>query len=143
MKKIITALLLLAASQIVVAGTFNYKSTGNVLKTSDLGGKLSDLVTDKFTEKYPYNKWTIYVQTSTGNSNSDGSALYFVSVGVGPTNLNGIQPANRTWENISRDAKTVNVSVRDKKPYIVEVVRAQVLRMMDECEKSPNCDIDK
>lgn len=143
MKKIITTLLLLAVSQIAAAGTFHYKATGSYLRTSDLDGKLSDLVTNKFTEKYPSKKWTIYVQTSTANANSDGSALYFVSVGVGPRGLNGLQPADRTWEHISSDPKTVNASVKDKKPYIVELVRERVLSMMDECEKSPNCDIDK
>lgn len=143
MKKIITALLLLAASQVAVAGTFNFKGTSETLTNADLDGKLGDLVTDKFIEKYPSKKWTIYVQTSTGNSNSNGSTLYFVSVGVAPKNLNGLQPAEKSWSRITHNNIVVNASLKDKKPLLVKEVRLALQDMMDTCEKSPSCDIDK
>lgn len=143
MKKIITALLLLAASQIAVAGTFIFGATGDQLTNADLDGKLGDLVTEKFTKKYPSNKWKIYIQSSTVNANSDYSALFYVSVGVAPKGLNGTQPARYIWERIELKPNVINATLKNKKSLLVEQVRIVLQEMMDECEKSPNCDIDK
>ena len=70
MKKLLVAAALVAASQAAMGGEFCNDSRGS-LNNKDLDGKLNDLVSDKFTERYPHKSWWIHIYTTTGNAGSD------------------------------------------------------------------------
>lgn len=141
MKKLLVAAALVAASQAAMGGEFYYISRGS-LNVADLDGKINDLVSDKFTKRYSHKSWGIYIYADTANAGNDGSALAFASVGVAKKGLAGLQPASRAFSYLVRDPAIKNATLVQKKPLLIEQVRGALRALMDECEKSPNCDID-
>ncbi|MFN4327623.1 MAG: hypothetical protein ACK4FF_02000 [Limnobacter sp.] len=141
MKKLLVAAALVAASQAAMGGEFYYTPRGS-LNVADLDGKINDLVSDKFTKRYPHKSWGIYIYTSTANAGTDGSALAFASVGVAKRGLAGLQPASRQFDSLGNHPAIINATLVQKKPYLIEHVRYALRDLMDKCETSPNCDID-
>jgi len=143
MKKIFIASSLIVASKIACAGTFYVDVVGGGIKPQQVVNEISDVVSDKFTTKYPDTKWAIHIYMTTGNAGSDGTALVFAFAGVAPRNASGIMPANRVWTSMSRYPKAVNMSLVQKHPLMLAEMRQAVQNMMNDCQKSPNCDIDQ
>jgi hypothetical protein len=139
MKKLWVALILTLASQIATAGKFNWNIEGGGFKGSDLNGRIEDLVSSKFTNRYPNDNWTIYIFASTA---SGSPAINFASVGVARKGKQGMMPANRIFNSYAFNSSFDNASLREKKPWLIDGIRNALTAMMDECEKTPNCNID-
>lgn len=103
-------------------------------------GLLDDLVTDKFTSRYPHTKWRIFVE-SHPYSFGDGAGAAHASVGVtsAGTGKQIILPGKTLGHLLTRE----NVKSAYAKQQIErDVIRAAVEALMAQCDDSKNCDVD-
>lgn len=107
---------------------------------------VTNVVTNKFTAKFPATKYKIVVIYDF-QTYSDGGGVGFAAAGVAP-HLKG-QYSNRslvpTWRYnaTTRIDNTRKLSPYDKTNEKIELIQRAVQNLMEECERSPNCDILK
>ena len=107
---------------------------------SDCSTKVADLVTDKFTQRFPKSHFKIAV-VAEFQRYSDGGGVGYAVAGVSP-----VLKDNTTQFPISRFASTVRIKDRKMSPYDVtketeELLRSAVEQLMAACDSSPSCDV--
>lgn len=106
---------------------------------------ISDLVSDRFTSKYPPSHWTIVVIGQFAPY-SNGGGVGFAVAGVSPTPQN--QDKNATAQVPRRRfISTTRILDHQLSPYevnakIESLVRDAVQDMIAECDLSPKCEIN-
>lgn len=99
---------------------------------------VADIVTDKFTDKFPVARFEIFVHSHVTGFETGGFAAYAVA-GVVPR-ASGQFPANRFLYSMMNGAPR-RFSQIDLAKSELEVYRAAVKNLMDRCEISPECDV--
>lgn len=107
---------------------------------SDCASKVTDLVTDKFTQRFPASRFKIAV-VAEFQQYSDGGGVGYAVAGVSP-----VLKDNTTLFPIRRFASTVRIKDRTMSPYDVtketeELLRRAVEQLMAACDSSPSCDV--
>jgi hypothetical protein len=108
-------------------------------------GLFVDIVTDKFTAKYPHTEWKIqaYAKYSIF-SNGGGAGHAFVGVVPKLKGKNGKELDLIPDWRFSRTSSTTNdVSPLQKNEELRLMLRKATEAMMAQCDASKNCDIDK
>jgi hypothetical protein len=135
MKKLMTVAALFVATVSAHAGAFSFNCSTDV-SCSDL---LSDVVTEKFTTKFPNDIYEIFVLSHTSVFSNGTSASYAV-VGVVPkSKLSHYFAPNRSWDSVSYYGSLGNAY--DKQNKSREIIRKAVESMMAACEDSKGCEI--
>jgi len=136
MKKLIVLVMLIASSFSVYAGRYSYNCW---MTDISCDGLFRDMVSDKFTAKFPHDRFEIFVYAKT-HAFSDGSGVSYSIVGVVPM-LNQSYKffPNRVWRNVTY-FKNVGDSYAQKS-HSREVIRKSIQAMMADCDYSKNCDI--
>lgn len=106
---------------------------------------ITDLVSDKFTTKFPADKWQIVVIGSF-TPYSNGGGVGFAVAGV--SKKMDAKPDTPSFVPGGRFIATTRILDRKLSPYdeiqkIEVVVRDAVEQMMGECDLSPTCDIHR
>jgi len=99
---------------------------------------VSDLVTDKFVAKFPANRFQIFIYSNIMDFSNGGYSAYAVA-GVIPKG-SGQFPIRR-FANTSINGSDKRFSAVDLANTELEVYRAAVKALMDQCEISPACDV--
>lgn len=107
---------------------------------------ITNVVTEKFTAKFPAKKYKIVVIYDF-HTYSDGGGVGFAAAGVAPR-LEG-KYSDRSlvpkWRFIAttRIDNTRKLSPYDKTNEKIELIQRAVQNLMEDCERSPSCDILK
>jgi hypothetical protein len=109
---------------------------------SDCASKVSDIVTDKFTNRYPVARYKIVV-LSEFLPYSDGGGVGFAVAGVSPLLKDGAgQIPSRRYTSTIRIVDR-SMSAFDVTKKTEELLRSAVEQLMAACERSVNCDVYK
>lgn len=133
---------LMSLSFSALAGEYFCHGFGN----SGCSEHIADLVTDKFTSKFSAKKYKITVIYDF-QTYSDGGGVGFAAAGVVPI-LEGkhsdrsLVPKLR-FISTTRIDNTRRLSPYDKTNEMVELIRRSVQNLMEECDRSPSCDVLK
>jgi hypothetical protein len=128
---IISSLFLLSNAS---AGPFSVDCLG--LNGVDCGGLIADIVTTKFTDKYPESDYQItllVIQTKNGITASHASVAPKINAPSGFAPI-----GTRAWvvTKLSEDSSAVGL-IKTK----LESCRQAVISLMEHCEASPDCDV--
>ncbi|MDC7704031.1 hypothetical protein [Vogesella indigofera] len=137
MKKTIVIGLLSIFAAYANAGQYRFFCNVNV----DCTDLFTDLVSDNFTNKYPAKNWEIYVLADTVQYTTDvvtGMAF----AGVRPYRADGLSVVPGLRFNSHRYETATN-NPYEKNKIEREVIRGAIEYMMSECERRPNCNINK
>jgi hypothetical protein len=140
MKKILFVLCMLVVPA-VSAGEYWCHSFGKNGCTEHI----ADIVTDRFTSKYPSDKFMI-VAIYQFMVYSDGGGVGYAVAGVVPrVRVNGTEitqvPARRF--NATKRLNGKNVDARQQNVLEIETMRSAVDSLMAECDREKNCDLLK
>lgn len=120
------------------AGQFSAIGSGTGI---DIAENIADLVSDKFTNRYPVSQYSIHVIYDF-QTYSDGGGVGFAVAGVVP------RAKSKDWvyTPIGRYVVTQRfngkaIGPKEKFQLTVETIRLSVEHMMAECDASPKCDI--
>lgn len=121
-----------------VAGQFSVSCSYENDNIQECAQVVSDIITDKFTAKFPATKYQIFVHSNIHSYTNGGYAAYAVT-GVIPKGSDQF-PAryfattrtNRTDERFT----TVQLAEQELENY-----RSAVKELMEKCEISPTCDV--
>jgi hypothetical protein len=119
------------------AGQFRCNAAGD----AGCAEHIKKIVSDKFLSKFPASKYTIVVIYDF-LTYSDGGGVAFSVAGVVP-----LQDGNKVLVPRSRYISTTRINAgRFINPYQktqekIEVIQRSVEQMMEECERSPSCDV--
>ena len=123
------------------AGPFSCTSYG----TAGCAKNIEDLVTDKFTSKYPKNKFEI-VAVYEFQTYTDGGGVGYAVVGVVPKIKKSDQygtlslfPSNRF--SATRRVTGHHVSPYQKTQYEVDMLRSAVESLMEACNRDRDCNV--
>jgi hypothetical protein len=100
---------------------------------------LSDIVTDKFTAKYPATKFEIFV-TSYSDKLTNGGYFAYAVAGVIPRSELDLFPkqrVNRMLLEVNGDPTPAQLGEQEEK-----AIRSAVGSLMKFCEALPTCDLD-
>jgi hypothetical protein len=134
-KKIsLLALLSLFAMKVNSSGFFTATCTG--LQEMSCAEQINDIVTVKFTKKFPVNKFQIslvMLQTSNGITAARVSVAPVLGDEIGYTTI-----GTKAWlvTHIAEDTTRTGL-IKSK----VDAIRSATQDMMNECEKTPDCNI--
>jgi hypothetical protein len=121
------------------AGEFRATCYGNVNASL-----FKDIVTDKFTEKYPSSRFTIVV-ISNFQRYSNGGGVGFAVAGVVPKNGNSknyeFVPIHRFMATTARTAAGEHLTAKEAVEKEKETARDAVADLMSACDLSPNCEV--
>lgn len=106
---------------------------------------IEDLVTDKFTAKFPIEKFTI-VTVYEFQTHSDGGGVGYAIAGVVPKISDPEKYGNLGLFPTRRFATTRRVTGNEVKPgqktqHELEIMRRAVELMMAACDREPDCNI--
>lgn len=120
-----------------MAGEFRLSCFSDV---SDCADKVSHIVTDKFTKKFPANRFQIAV-IAEFQKYSDGGGVGYAIAGVTtiPKDKSTIIPKNR-YASTTRIVNS-NISAYDVTKETEELLRRAVENLMADCDRSPSCDV--
>lgn len=109
----------------------------------DCSTRLKDIVTDKFTNKFPHTDWEIVV-IAEFQPYSDGGGVGYAVAGVSPSLRSGTK--EYTLAPIKRYSATKRINGRNLGPYEVldethSLLRRAVEQLMVACETSSTCDV--
>lgn len=128
----------LFATQMASAGDFrvscSYKSD-NIQRCANI---VSDIVTKKFTDKYPSTKFEIFVHSNITGFTNGGYSAYAVA-GVVPTG-SGQFPIRR-FSSTTINGTDKKFSAVDLARTELETYRSAVQSLMDACEISADCNV--
>ena len=117
------------------AGEFSLQCYASI---NDCATIARDLVTTKFTTKYPSKRWDIVV-IADFQRYSNGGGVGFAVAGVVPTGT-GQAPVRRVSATIRID-DTRKIDANGETDLTVEVLRDAVTELMAACDRSSKCDI--
>ncbi|MCP4348649.1 MAG: hypothetical protein GY795_24485 [Desulfobacterales bacterium] len=132
--------ILLTPSQIVFAGKFSVSCSYKNDSLQKCASIISDIVTEKFTAKFPATHFQIFVHSSVMGFTNGGYSAYAIA-GVIPKNSN--QFPNRTFSSTSINGTVKKFTAIQLSNIEMETYRSAVQNFMDQCEISPNCDVYK
>ena len=139
--RVITGILFVLYSHISFGAKFNaygYSSTG---EKGDIGALIKDLITDKYTNKYPYPRFALVVISGT-TSTKDGRVTGYATVGVSKEIDSGkfgaLVPVNRFTTSDLSDGK---LSGQQRLVFEKTLIRDAVQGLMNVCNSSPSCDL--
>ena len=102
---------------------------------------IRDIVSDRFTVRYPADQWQIVVIASVHRF-SNGGGTAFAVAGVSPRSRNdqqpGIVPSYR-FSSVVNDPGPLQLTSRQALNELEEAIRGAVENMMTACETSPEC----
>ena len=100
-------------------------------------GLFNDLVTDRFTTKYPSTRWHIFVLSNVYTF-GDGSGAAHATVGVTPntTDKQVVLPTN-TWRHIL--SRSTVRGAYEKQQLERDVIRSALEARVAKCDDSPEC----
>jgi hypothetical protein len=138
MKKILFVLCMLVVP-VAPAGEFVCASFGN----DGCSVHLKDIVTDRFTSKYPADKFKL-VAIYEFLTYSNGGGVGFAVVGVVPRmRVNGVEitqvPKPRFTS--TRRLNGNHIDARQRTVLQIETLRSAVDDLMSECDREKNCDL--
>lgn len=143
MHKLIPALIFIGAMPLSAqAGMFSYDCSP--VENISCDGLFSDIVTDKFTTKYPHTEWKIqaYARYSIF-SNGAGAGHAFIGVVPILKGKNGKELDLIPAQWFSRTSSTANdVSPFQKNEELRLMLRKATEAMMAQCDATKNCDLD-
>ena len=139
MKKLLFVMCMLVVP-VVSAGEFSCASFGD----SGCSQHIKDIVTDRFTSKYPSDKFQL-VAIYDFMKHSNGGGVGFAIVGVVPRILvNGVEikqmPKSRFIATQSINGK---IDARQRIALEIETLRSAVDNLMAECDRLKNCELLK
>jgi hypothetical protein len=134
----LVALLLATATSAATAGQFLAIGSGNGIELADA---VADLVSDKFTARYPVSRYAIHVIYDF-QGHGDAGGVGFAVAGVVPR----VKDSDWVYAPLDRFVVTRRVdagrlSAHERQRLSVETIREAVAQMMQACASSPNCDI--
>jgi hypothetical protein len=142
MKRILRIAAIIGLASVAIsasAGQFHTLGSGTGI---DIADNIKDLVSEKFTAKYPASKYTIHViydfQVYT-----DGGGVGFSVAGVVP------RPQKNDKWFYTPDLRFVStrrvvgqsINSYEKNDMTIQVIRSSIEFLMAECDKLPKCDI--
>jgi hypothetical protein len=128
-----TILLGLVVSTSATAGTFSVRCYTNI----QCANALTEIVSDKFTTKFPSKSWEIFVTTDFLKY-SNGGGVGFAIAGIVPKNSNQM-PLHRFSSTMRIDASR-SVLASEIDSLKIEIMQNAVRDLMAECERG-NCDV--
>jgi hypothetical protein len=117
------------------AGEFGVECYADVNGCADV---LNEVVTSKFTSKYPLSNWRIVV-IAEFQRYSDGGGVGYAVAGVVPKGSSQV-PVNRFSATLRVD-NTRKVTAKDRSDFTLQVYRDAVAEMMAACDESSTCDL--
>jgi hypothetical protein len=138
MKKILFVICMFAV-EIVSAGEFRCSSFGKNGCTQHI----NDIVTERFTSKYPIEKFQI-VAIYDFREYSDGGGVGFAVVGVVPRiRVNSVEITQVPTRRYHATKRLVgaNVGPRQQAALEIETLRTAVDNLMAECDRLKDCDL--
>ena len=117
------------------AGEFGVECYADI---NDCGAVLHEVVTSKFTSKYPFSNWRIVV-IAEFQRYSDGGGVGYAVAGVVPKGSSQV-PVNRFSTTLRVD-NTRKVTAKDASDFTLRVYRDVVADMMAACDESATCDL--
>lgn len=120
-----------------MAGEFRVHCFGPV---SNCATKVNDIVTDKFSQRFPATRYQIAV-VAEFQPYSNGGGVGYAVAGISP-----VLKDNTTQFPINRFSATTRIIDRKISPYDVtketeELLRRAVEQLMAACDRSPSCDV--
>lgn len=125
----------------VFAGQFACSSYGNAGCTDEV----KDIVTEKFTAKYPVAKYEIVVVYDF-QKYSDGGGVGFAMAGVAPKVTETQKYGDLSLMPLSRYITTQRITSTDVNPYQatkynISNMRRAVQLLMEACDRDAKCDV--
>ena len=120
------------------AGEFSVFCTYQNNNLSKCAGIISDIVTDKFTIKFPASKFQIFVHSNIHNYTNGGYAAYALA-GVAPRG-SGIFPV-QYYSKTAVNGTDVVFNTVQLAELELQNYRSAVQNLMNACEISPACDV--
>lgn len=135
------ALSILIASIAVTAHAGEY-SMGCFFATKKCGSTVVDLVSERFTTRYPATKWEIVVLAEFTPYLNGGGVGYSIA-GVSRKVAGTQQPTVPRHRFVSTSRRTgEHISLSETQAEVDQLVRDSIEQMMAACANSPNCNID-
>jgi hypothetical protein len=100
---------------------------------------VADIVTDKFTNKFPATQYRIFVYSNI-HSYTNGGYSAFAVAGVVLKDSNDFPSYQFSTSKINQEGKYTSIQLAQ---YEYEVYRSAVQSLMERCEISPTCDVFK
>lgn len=106
---------------------------------------IKDIVSDKFTKKYPSSKYEIVIVYQY-DAYSDGGGVGFAVAGVSPKVTEKAKYGNLSLMPINRFLATQRDTGKQVDPYEVTKFKINLLRratrlLMEACDRQPSCDV--
>lgn len=134
----ITTAAFLFSANLASAGEFSVACSYTNDNLQKCASAISDIVTDKFIEKFPATKYQIFVHSD---------ILGFTDGGYSAYSISGVIPKNSAQFPLNRFSST-KINRSNKKFSAVELAnveletfRSAVNSLMEQCEISPTCDV--
>jgi hypothetical protein len=136
-KKITPYIFSICSATSVYAGEFTVACSYKNDNLKQCANIISDLVTDKFTSKFPSSKYSIFIHSNIHSYSSGGYAAYAIT-GVIPKDSGDfpIRMYNASIMNGQDRATSLELSNVELENY-----RDAIKQLMDMCEISSTCDI--
>jgi len=121
-----------------LAGEFSVNCSYNNDNLQECANLVTDIVTDKFTAKFPATKYQIFVHSNVHSYTNGGYAAYAVA-GVVPKRSGQFPKRAFSASNINRGNESFSrVQLAEKE---LETYRDAVRNLMEQCDISPTCDV--
>lgn len=128
---------MLCSASISSAGPFQTNTFGK--RSTEGASIIQSVVTDRFTDHFPENKWTIVI-VSSGYASSEGGGFAHATVGVSPAGPRPIVP-KRSYSSYRSSGSSQFLGPREVAELERHAIRRATEDMMMDCEETPKCNV--
>lgn len=108
--------------------------------SKNCGSEVVDIVSDRFTSRYPSDQWQLVVLAEFTPYTNGGGVGYAIAGVAKKITSQAMVPRNRFVSTSRRVGRTLLPAESTKES--IQLVREAVEQMMLACDKTLNCDID-